>query len=391
MFPTFQSPAKGSTEDPTRPSNWAGSGPTLDNSIMVPNSSQDVVRPAIHPDTPPQAAHTTSTPRASSSLGLSSGSSSVAFIRSSIKGQGLSDAATNIIMSSWRKSTSSQYATYLQRWQTYCAEQHTSPTNPSVGEVLDTSLYHNGLGYSAINTAKSALSSCVNIPGHTMPLGNHPLVVRFMKGVFELKPSLPRYTTTWDIKIVLDFLAATDTKTLSLKSLSHKLATLLSLLTGQRLQTLAAMKVSNLVIKDNIIIFYIDSLLKTSKQSAHIKPIQLTSYDKCTNICIVRCVKHYLDITNSHRTDDHLLLSYIKPHKAVGPETISRWIKSTLFEAGIDVSVFAAHSTRSAATSAGTRVGVPLDSILQAGNWCSAKTFALFYNKPLINHLKKME
>lgn len=355
---------------------------------MVSNSSQDAGRSAIHPDSPPQAAHPTNPPRANSSLGCPSGSSGIAFIRSSIKDQGLSDAATNIVISSWRKSTSSQYSTYLQRWQRYCGEQHTNPTHPSVGEVLEflTTLYHNGLGYSSINTAKSALSSCVNIPGQTMPLGSHPLVVRFMKGVFELKPSLPRYASTWDIKVVLDFLATTDNESLSLKCLSYKLVTLLALLTGQRLQTLAAMKVSNLVMNDKSVTFYIDSLLKTSKQSTHIKPIQLTAYDSCTNICIVRCVKHYLEITSCHRSHDHLLLSYIKPHKAVCTETISRWIKSTLFEAGIDISVFGAHSTRSASVSAGKRVGVPLDSILQAGNWCSAKTFALFYNKPLISH-----
>ena len=37
-------------------------------------------------------------------------------------------------------------------------------------------------------------------------LGTHPLVRRFMKGVFILRPALPRYNVTWDVNIVLNYL-----------------------------------------------------------------------------------------------------------------------------------------------------------------------------------------
>ncbi|ESP01853.1 hypothetical protein LOTGIDRAFT_99731, partial [Lottia gigantea] len=39
-------------------------------------------------------------------------------------------------------------------------------------------------------------------------LGKHPLICRFLKGVFELRPSLPRYTHTWDVDIVLRYLSS---------------------------------------------------------------------------------------------------------------------------------------------------------------------------------------
>jgi len=37
-------------------------------------------------------------------------------------------------------------------------------------------------------------------------VGNHPLVERFMKGVFALRPSQPRYSAVWDVNQVLTYL-----------------------------------------------------------------------------------------------------------------------------------------------------------------------------------------
>ena len=46
-----------------------------------------------------------------------------------------------------------------------------------------------------------------------------------------------------------------------------------------------------------------------------------------------------------------LIISFGKCNKPVSPETISRWIKSELTDAGVDTSVFKAHSCRSACSS----------------------------------------
>ena len=50
-------------------------------------------------------------------------------------------------------------------------------------------LFQSGVGYSAINTARSALSSILILPDNTT-FGSHPLVSRLkvLKGVFELRP-----------------------------------------------------------------------------------------------------------------------------------------------------------------------------------------------------------
>jgi len=59
-----------------------------------------------------------------------------------------------------------------------------------------------------------------------------------MKGVFTLRPALPRYNVTWDVNKVLNYLQKlSPLKSLSLLELSQTLLMLLLLLSGQRGQT----------------------------------------------------------------------------------------------------------------------------------------------------------
>ena len=94
-----------------------------------------------------------------------------------------------------------------------------------------------GLGYSAINTARIALSSILSMSEKTA-FGAHPLVCRFLRGVFAERPSLPRYKTIWDVNTVLKYLRGIQiNKDLTLRDLTLKLTMLLALLSGQRCQT----------------------------------------------------------------------------------------------------------------------------------------------------------
>ena len=51
--------------------------------------------------------------------------------------------------------------------------------------------------------------------------------------------------------------------------------------------------------------------------------------------------------------------------------------------AGINVKVFSAHSTRTASTSKATYCNISIDTTLTAGGWTNAKTFVMYYNKPI--------
>ena len=98
--------------------------------------------------------------------------------------------------------------------------------------------YDSGIGYSAINTARSAVSSIVTLPNNSS-FGTQPMVCRFFKGVFELKPSLPKWKNIWDVNSVLTYLSNLHPRQdLTLKDLTYKTTMLLALLSGQRSQTL---------------------------------------------------------------------------------------------------------------------------------------------------------
>ena len=77
-----------------------------------------------------------------------------------------------------------------------------------------------------------------------------------------------------------------------------------------------------------------------------------------------------------------LFLALIKPHKAVTSSTIARWLKSLLEAAGIDTTVFTAHSAQGASSSAAANLGITTNDILKAADWSSESVFQRFYYKP---------
>lgn len=69
-----------------------------------------------------------------------------------------------------------------------------------------------------------------------------------------------------------------------------------------------------------------------------------------------------------------MLIGYQKPHKPVSTNTVARWLKNVMAKAGIDTSVYKAHSTRAAVTSAAKGKQVPIDTILSAAGWSNRST-----------------
>ena len=65
----------------------------------------------------------------------------------------------------------------------------TPASSPDIEVVIDflSQLFEKVLGYSCINSARSALSTFININNN--PVGQHPLVVRLMKGILTSDPA----------------------------------------------------------------------------------------------------------------------------------------------------------------------------------------------------------
>lgn len=302
-----------------------------------------------------------------------------------LAGLGLHQDTISVILASWRTSTSKQYNSYLLKWQKFCDENNISSENAGVKDGLAflTYLHKQNLGYSAINTARSALSSILTIQDHRT-FGEHPLVTRFLKGIFELKPSLPRYSYVWDVGVVLRHFQTTDNPhDMNLEELTKKLTTLLALITAQRCQTLVKLNINHMQNLPDRIVFQIRDKIKTTRPGKHIEPVEILLFPTDKKLCPVAHIREYISRTQNLRQDQQLLISYHKPHKAVGNSTIGRWVKSSLANAGIDIGTFSAHSSRSASTSCGLMSGIPLKDILKAGGWSTATTFARHYNKTI--------
>ena len=167
----------------------------------------------------------------------------------SLTKQGISAEATKIILKSWRKDASKQYLSYYKKWLDFCHREQISTFCPSLAQVMEflLSLFNSGLTYSSLNTARSALSSILpSMDG--IPVGQHPLVFRFLKRVFESRPAMPRHTAVWDVNQVLDFLKTlSPVNEISLKSLTLRPSMLLVLVTAHRGQSLLFLYVDSMI------------------------------------------------------------------------------------------------------------------------------------------------
>lgn len=305
-------------------------------------------------------------------------------VRRTYRNLGFSRTTTSIIMASWRTGTKKQYQTFIKRWFQYCFEWKIDPISPSVNNILEflTLLFDNGLSYSSLNTARGALSALgIKLDGTSV--GSHALVIRYMKGVYNIRPTKPRYSGTWDVSLVLRLWS--PVKNLSLKQLTLKLVMLIALTNAARAQSIHLISVNNMKKCFNEYIFEYSGLLKQCRPGYKMPVVHMKAHPPDRRLCIYVVVKEYLSKTAPIRNGEQsLLLSYVKPHKAVTRDTVSRWIKMVMKLSGVNTDVFGSHSVRSASVSKAKSVDVPVDEILRKAGWTNATTFSRFYEKDII-------
>ena len=105
--------------------------------------------------------------------------------------------------------TEKQYNRHIKKVVEFCAKRNEDTiqaTDKTRIEFL-TEYYDAGVGYSSVNSERSALSSIIK-PVNNVFLAGAALVCRFMEGVFNLRPALPRYVTNWTVSEVLIILRA---------------------------------------------------------------------------------------------------------------------------------------------------------------------------------------
>ena len=376
--PAVEPDRSGSVQSTDGQGSHCPGGTSLEDTAMLPPTTANASCNTTSDQSPSDIAEQRSGgPRPSTSR--------VAYLRERYRDQELSEEATSLMLKSWRTKTNKSYDSLFGKWYSWCSSRGSDPFSGPIKEVVNflAYLHKEGYQYRSLNSYRSAISSVhERIDGYTV--GQHPLVTRLMKGVFNDRPPLPKYTCTWNVQRVLSHMTSWGSNSsLSIKQLSWKTAMLLALTRPSRSADLSQLNVCGKQYKPQGVAFAPGCLAKQSRQGKPITEFFFPSFPHDPGLCPVVTLKAYEDRTAPYRGDEtKLFLALIKPYRAVTPSTIARWLKSLLAAAGIDTSVFAAHSVRGASSSTAANLGITTNDILKAADWSSESVFQKFYYKP---------
>ena len=203
--------------------------------------------------------------------------------------------------------------------------QQADPFSGSVKEVVNflANLHKEGYQYRSLNSYRSAISS-VHEPVDGHAVGQHPMVVRLMRGVYNDRPPLPRYSGTWNVQRVLDYLEALGpNESISTKQLSLKTVMLMALTRPSRSADLSQLDIRGRQFKQEGVTFLPAQLAKQSQQNKSIAEFFFPSFPQNHMLRPVTTLKAYAQRTASMcGTETRLFLAMIKPHKPVSSSTM---------------------------------------------------------------------
>nr|XP_054591823.1 uncharacterized protein LOC129156244 [Nothobranchius furzeri] len=309
---------------------------------------------------------------------------------------------------------------YSCKWRVFegwCEEKLVIPFQCSVGDVLCflQSLMDKGKAFSTIKVYLAAISAC-HVGFGDKPVGQHPLVSRFMKGARRKLPVFRPLVPLWDLSLVLEALCHHPFEPVDgagLKFLSLKTALLLALTTAKRVSDLQAWSVSpsclrwapgytKVCLRPNPA--FVPKVMESSYSCSpvellafHPPPFSSAEEQKLNCLCPVRALMAYMDRTPGLRKSDQLFVSWATAHKGkpVSRQRLAHWIVEAISlsykckgaEPPLGVR---AHSTRSMATSWALFRGESVQDICAAASWTTPLTFVRFYrldvSQPLLAH-----
>ena len=135
---------------------------------------------------------------------------------------------TSLILQSWRPKTNKSYDSLFYRWHSWCHRQGEDPfSGPITGVanfMADLHVYKEGLQYNSLNMYCSAISSVdEKIQCRWVECWTPSSETRLTKGVFHNRPPLPKYSSTWNVQSVVDYIISMgDNEQISLKHLTQK-------------------------------------------------------------------------------------------------------------------------------------------------------------------------
>jgi hypothetical protein len=231
---------------------------------------------------------------------------------------GFSEDVGQTMVRAKRNSSLNQYSVYWRRWQDYCAQRSIDPHQATVNQGLEFLQYlkiNFDLQYSALHTARCALSGVIVMDDHTTFCSNK-FVSLYMKGIYNERTPQSRYMKLWDPNIVLDLLETWyPAGKLPLRKLTLKVTMLLLLTSGQRIDTISKLDLADIEVNSSEYVLTITQPIKQSRLGYRVPQIKLKAYPDNKRLCIHRYLTAYLKRTLPLRGDcTSLFLTFQRPY-----------------------------------------------------------------------------
>ena len=151
-----------------------------------------------------------------------------------------------------------------------------------------------------------------------------------LTGNFNLRPPQPRYSSTCDVQIVLEFIKNnwTDNKSLTNKNLTLKLAMLSA---ASRASSIHHPDMCFKSLSKQKAVFNFSKLLKTWTNGSAPPKFEIFAFERDTDLLVIQTLKVYLN--RSQESRDEKKIAFIRhkyPHKPIPVSDVSRWIKMLL-------------------------------------------------------------
>ena len=323
------------------------------------------------------------------------------------KTKGFSKNTRKLLSASWRTGTQKDYKCKFRQFSSWCEKQKIDPYAATLAECANflTYLFDKGLKYRTIAGYRSMLST-VLAPVEKFPVGQHPYIIRLLRGIFNTRPPVKRLLPEWDLLIVLDGLKNAPfepMKDAPLKFVTWKTVFLVAITTFRRCSDIKSLRLGEgaVNVQSQGITFIRQGLSKQDRANHEPTKIVVPCFSENKLLDPKRAIAYYLKKTEKVRRSEsqdkvQLFLSTVKPHNPVTSQTISNWIvkliKFTYKKAGKTVQNVRGHSTRSVGPSWALFKGAAMKNVLESADWSKETTFTKFYLKSVnVDFLKTSE
>ena len=250
-----------------------------------------------------------------------------------------------------------------------------------------------GFGYRTINVARSAVSK-YHGGVNGVSVGATAMVCLFMKGAFMNNPPVRTLLPSWELSILLEYLQGHPFEPLhraSLGDVTLKTVFLTAITSARRVSELGSLgRVAPYIRWESagVRLRTVPNFLPKTATPAHLgRDIFLPRFLANRKLCVFRCLKRYLQITEDFidNSEFHMFVCHggKRRGKAASKQTISNWIVKVIknaYEAkGETAPDIKAHSTRGTATSWALFNQASFNAVMQAADWRQKSTFVKHY------------